>query len=61
VSAVLAPAAARTRLAAGLPGWAALPVHLGYECLAVLIEAPGAREAEPINIKAKGSLNVGYV
>jgi hypothetical protein len=32
---------------------AAPPIHLGDERLAVLLEAPGAREAEPGHVKAE--------
>jgi hypothetical protein len=37
---------------------AAPPVHLGDERLAVLLEAPGAREAEPVHVEAERGLNV---
>jgi hypothetical protein len=40
---------------------AALPVHLGDERLAVLLEVPGAREAEPVHVKTERSFNVRNV
>src|SRR2546429_6832560 len=40
---------------------AALPVDLCDMRSAVLVVAPGAREAEPLNVKAERGLNVGYV
>src|SRR6204780_5896744 len=40
---------------------AALPVHLCNMRSAILVVAPGAREAEPVNIKAQRGLHVGYV
>src|SRR6185437_9709083 len=40
---------------------AALPVNLGDKRLAVLVEAPGAREAEPVHVKTERGLNVRNV
>src|ERR1700730_17925697 len=40
---------------------AALPVDLGDVHLAVVVEAPGARETEPVNVKAERGLKLRYV
>src|ERR1700689_1291152 len=40
---------------------AALPVHLRNMRSAILVVAPGAGEAEPVNVKAQRGLHVGYV
>src|SRR5215469_2365206 len=39
---------------------AALPIDLWDARSAVLVVAPGAREAEPVNVKAERGLNVGH-
>src|SRR5258706_10824481 len=46
---------------AGKDERAALALHLGDERLSVPLELPGAREAEPVNVKAERSLNIRYV
>src|SRR5215467_2682501 len=40
---------------------AALPVYLCNASSAIVVEAPGTREAEPVNVKAERGLNVGHV
>jgi len=39
----------------------ALALHLGDERLAALLEAPGAGEAEPVNVEMERGLNIRYV
>src|SRR5258708_5160671 len=46
---------------AGKDERAALPLHLGDERLAVLLEAPGAREAETVHVEADRCVDIGYV
>ena len=40
---------------------AALPIDLCDARSAILVVTPGAREAEPVNVKAELGLNVGHV
>src|SRR5437899_3771871 len=46
---------------AGKDERAALPLHLGDERLAVLLEAPGAREAETVHVEADRCVDIGHV